>query len=125
MALLVGFYPFWFWNDRLSGDEIRWQVHEMAARGARFLHPLPTGPRTTLLIQRSSRWSAWLSRRRGTKDSSFHLYDEYPYPSQGSPAARSFWGTRSSGPPGLSSDPEDCRAGRASPTCHGAMSFRV
>jgi len=25
-TLPTGFYPFWFWNDRLSADEIRWQV---------------------------------------------------------------------------------------------------
>ncbi len=36
-----GFYPFWFWNDRLSADEICWQVAEMAAQGIRgfFIHP--------------------------------------------------------------------------------------
>ena len=36
-----GFYPFWFWNDRLSANEIRWQVAQMAAQGLRgfFIHP--------------------------------------------------------------------------------------
>jgi len=27
-----GFYPFWFWNDRLDDEEIRRQVAEMAAQ---------------------------------------------------------------------------------------------
>ena len=36
----IGFYPFWFWNDDLSADEIRWQVGAMAAQGVRgfFIH---------------------------------------------------------------------------------------
>ena len=37
---LRGFAPFWFWNDTLTTDEIRWQVKEMAAKGIRgfFIH---------------------------------------------------------------------------------------
>ncbi len=40
MNVPPGFYPFWFWNDRLSRDEIRWQVEQMAAQGMRgfFIH---------------------------------------------------------------------------------------
>jgi hypothetical protein len=37
----MGFYPFWFWNDALTADEIRWQVAQMAAQGVKgfFIHP--------------------------------------------------------------------------------------
>jgi len=31
----IGFYPFWFWNDTLSPDKIRWQIQEMADKGVR------------------------------------------------------------------------------------------
>ena len=31
--LKAGFYPFWFWNDVLTADEIRWQIGQMSAQG--------------------------------------------------------------------------------------------
>ena len=41
VSLPIGFYPFWFWNDMLSADEIRWQIAEMADKGIRgfYIHP--------------------------------------------------------------------------------------
>ncbi|NMB11010.1 MAG: hypothetical protein GX977_01855, partial [Firmicutes bacterium] len=36
----AGFYPFWFWNDYLQEDELRWQVKEMHDQGIKgfFIH---------------------------------------------------------------------------------------
>jgi hypothetical protein len=33
--LATGFYPFWFWNDTLTADEIRWQVQQMATQSVK------------------------------------------------------------------------------------------
>ena len=77
-----GFHPFWFWNDRLSADEIRWQIREMARAGMRGFY----------IHSRQGLGQPYLSeafldlvevafdeaRRQGLAP---HLYDEYPYPS--------------------------------------------
>lgn len=81
-AFVPGFHPFWFWNDRLSADEIRWQIQEMAAAGVRGFY----------IHSRQGLGQPYLStsfldlvevafdeaRRLGLSP---HLYDEYPYPS--------------------------------------------
>jgi hypothetical protein len=38
-SLSPGFYPFWFWNDALTADEIRWQIEQMVAQGAKVSWP--------------------------------------------------------------------------------------
>ncbi|MGC9521197.1 MAG: glycosyl hydrolase [Anaerolineae bacterium] len=81
-SLPVGFYPFWFWNDTLSADEVRRQVHEMAEQGVRgfFIHSRQGLGQPYLseaffemvdvAIAAAKREGLWV-----------HLYDEYPYPS--------------------------------------------
>lgn len=82
MALLVGFYPFWFWNDRLSGDEIRWQVHEMAAKGVRgfFIHSRQ-GLGQPYLSEAFFEMVGVALEAARDEGLVVHLYDEYPYPS--------------------------------------------
>ena len=77
-----GFYPFWFWNDRLSEDEIRWQIAEMAAQGIRgfFIHPRQG-------LQQPYLSAAFFAMVGVAIDAAeqhellVHFYDEYPYPS--------------------------------------------
>ena len=77
-----GFYPFWFWNDRLSEDEIRWQIAQMAAQGIRgfFIHPRQG-------LQQPYLSEAFFAMVEVAIDAAeqhgllVHLYDEYPYPS--------------------------------------------
>ena len=80
--LPIGFYPFWFWNDGLSADEIRWQVSQMAQQGVRrvFVHsrqgleqPYMSTAFLDLVevaVEAAEQHGMWV-----------HLYDEYPYPS--------------------------------------------
>ena len=78
----TGFYPFWFWNDRLEAGEIRWQIREMAAQGVRgfYVHSRQGLEQPYL----SEAFFAMLdvavdeARAQGL---TVHLYDEYPYPS--------------------------------------------
>jgi len=81
--LPTGFYPFWFWNDRITPDEIHWQVAQMAAQGIRgfFIHSRqglkdPAYLSEAFLDCVSSAVAA--ARQHGLV---VHLYDEYPYPS--------------------------------------------
>ena len=78
----TGFYPFWFWNDTLSADEIEWQVREMADQGIRgfFIHPRQGLGQPYL----SERFLEMVDVAVGAAEAhglSVHLYDEYPYPS--------------------------------------------
>jgi hypothetical protein len=81
--LPTGFYPFWFWNDTITGDEIRWQVAQMAAQGIRgfFIHSRqglkdPPYLSETFLDRVGDAIAA--AQENGLV---VHLYDEYPYPS--------------------------------------------
>jgi len=80
--LATGFYPFWFWNDALTADEIRWQVQQMAAQGVKgfFIHPRQGLQQPYLSASFFEMVDVALS---AAKDCSLvvHLYDEYPYPS--------------------------------------------
>lgn len=81
-AFVPGFHPFWFWNDRLSAEEIRWQIREMAAAGVRGIY----------IHSRQGLGQPYLgeafldlvevafdeARRLGLAP---QVYDEYPYPS--------------------------------------------
>ena len=77
-----GFYPFWFWNDRLSADEIRWQIGQMAAQGIRgfFIHPRQGMGQPYLSAAFFEMVDVAVAAAEA-HDLSVHLYDEYPYPS--------------------------------------------
>jgi hypothetical protein len=81
-SLSTGFYPFWFWNDALTADEIRWQVKQMAAQGARgfFIHPRQGLQQPYLSASFFEMVDCALSAAR-EHGLVVHLYDEYPYPS--------------------------------------------
>lgn len=81
--LPTGFYPFWFWNDCITTDEIKWQVTEMAAQGVRgfFIHPrqgLKDPPYLSDAFFERVSDAVATARQHGLV---VHLYDEYPYPS--------------------------------------------
>ncbi len=80
--LSAGFYPFWFWNDTLTADEIRWQVKQMAAQGVRgfFIHPRQGLQQPYLSASFFEMVDCALSAAR-EHGLLVHLYDEYPYPS--------------------------------------------
>ena len=67
--MLPGFYPFWFWNDRLEPDEIRWQIREMARQGVRgfFIHPRQ-GLEQPYLSERFLNWCRSLLMKRRSRD---------------------------------------------------------
>lgn len=81
-ALAYGFYPFWFWNDRLSKDEVRRQVNEMAAQGVRgfFIHSRQ-GLEQPYLSKSFMDMVTVAIEAAEEHDMFVHLYDEYPYPS--------------------------------------------
>jgi hypothetical protein len=81
-SLSTGFYPFWFWNDALTADEIRWQVKQMAAQGARgfFIHPRQGLQQPYLSASFFEMVDCAISAAR-EHGLVVHLYDEYPYPS--------------------------------------------
>ncbi|MGC8781951.1 MAG: glycosyl hydrolase, partial [Anaerolineae bacterium] len=80
--LPTGFYPFWFWNDRLSADEIRRQVAEMARQGVRgfFIHPRQ-GLGQPYLAEAFFAMVDVAVAAAEEHGLIVHLYDEYPYPS--------------------------------------------
>ena len=80
--LSPGFYPFWFWNDALTADEIRWQVQQMAAQGVRgfFIHPRQGLQQPYLSASFFEMVDNAISAAR-EHGLIVHLYDEYPYPS--------------------------------------------
>ena len=81
--LPTGFYPFWFWNDTITDDEIRWQIAQMADQGILgfFIHSRQGLKNPAYLSE------AFLDRVVTAVDAArvhglyVHLYDEYPYPS--------------------------------------------
>jgi len=77
-----GFYPFWFWNDRLTPGEIRWQVRQMAEQGCRgfFVHSRQglQQPYLSSSFIESVRVAISAAKEHGLL---VYLYDEYPYPS--------------------------------------------
>jgi hypothetical protein len=81
-SMPLGFYPFWFWNDDLSTDEIRWQVKEMAAQGVRgfFIHSRQ-GLGRPYLSESFFQMVDVAVEAAEEHGLLVHLYDEYPYPS--------------------------------------------
>ena len=78
----AGFYPFWFWNDRLTENEIRWQIREMADKGIRgfFIHSRQ-GLDQPYLSEAFFRMVDAAVDEAERQEMLVHLYDEYPYPS--------------------------------------------
>ncbi|MBN1219246.1 MAG: hypothetical protein JXM69_09990 [Anaerolineae bacterium] len=78
----MGFYPFWFWNDVLTADEIRWQVAQMAAQGVKgfFIHPRQGLQQPYLSASFFEMVEVAIAAAR-EHQLVVHLYDEYPYPS--------------------------------------------
>ena len=81
-TLPTGFYPFWFWNDRLTADEIRWQVAEMARQSVCgfFIHSRQglAQPYLSEAFFEMMDVAVAAAEEHGLV---VHLYDEYPYPS--------------------------------------------
>jgi hypothetical protein len=82
-TLPTGFYPFWFWNDTITSEEIFWQVAQMAAQGIRgfFIHcrqGLKDPPYLSEMFLDRVGDAITAARQYGLV---VHLYDEYPYPS--------------------------------------------
>lgn len=79
---LTGFHPFWFWNDRLSAEEIRWQIQAMAAQGIRgfFIHSRQGLQQPYLSTAFFDMVDVALAAAE-EYGLAVHLYDEYPYPS--------------------------------------------
>lgn len=78
----AGFYPFWFWNDTLSADEVRWQVAEMADKGVRgfYIHSRQ-GLGQPYLSEAFFEMVDVAVEAAEEHGLTVHLYDEYPYPS--------------------------------------------
>jgi alpha-L-rhamnosidase len=81
MDIPSGFYPFWFWNGRLSRDEIRWQVEQMAAQGMRgfFIHSRQ-GLAQPYLSEAFFEMVDAAIQAAEEHGLLVHLYDENPYP---------------------------------------------
>jgi hypothetical protein len=77
-----GFYPFWFWNDRLDKQEVRRQIHEMADNGIKgfFIHPRQGLQQPYLSKTFFDMVEVAVNEAEKLK-LEVHLYDEYPYPS--------------------------------------------
>lgn len=81
-SLVPGFYPFWFWNGRITAEEIRWQIGQMAAQGIKgfYIHPRQglELPYLSDAFMDMVEVAVEEAERHGL---TVHLYDEYPYPS--------------------------------------------
>lgn len=78
----TGFYPFWFWNDRLDAEEIRWQIRQMAAQGVKgfYVHSRQGLEQPYLSDAFFAMLDAAVDEARA-QGMTVQLYDEYPYPS--------------------------------------------
>lgn len=79
---LTGFYPFWFWNDKVTKQEIKRQIKEMADQGIKGFY----------IHSRQGLQQPYLSEAFfeaidvAIESAEEHglvvcFYDEYPYPS--------------------------------------------
>jgi hypothetical protein len=82
-TLPAGFYPFWFWNDRITPAEIDWQVEQMASQGIRgfFIHSRQGLKDPPYLSEAFLDRVCTAVEAAAAHDMVVHLYDEYPYPS--------------------------------------------
>jgi hypothetical protein len=78
----AGFYPFWFWNDRITESEVRWQIGQMAAQGIRgfYIHSRQ-GLALPYLSDAFFDMVKVAIDAASTHGMTVELYDEYPYPS--------------------------------------------
>ncbi len=77
-----GFYPFWFWNDRLDADEVRWQIRQMAEKGIHgfYIHSRQ-GLQQPYLSEAFFQMVDAAVEEAQAQGMTAQLYDEYPYPS--------------------------------------------
>lgn len=82
MKLDRGFYPFWFWNDDLKKDEIKWQIKEMADKGIKgfYIHPRQ-GLKQPYISNNFFEMVDTAIKEAEKYGLVVNLYDEYPYPS--------------------------------------------
>ncbi|MEC9490081.1 MAG: glycosyl hydrolase [Halanaerobiales bacterium] len=82
MSIPTGFYPFWFWNDELDKEEIKWQIKEMAARGIKGFYIHSRQGLKQPYMSESFLEMVDLAVEEAEKQGLVaNLYDEYPYPS--------------------------------------------
>lgn len=81
-AISTGFYPFWFWNDRITEQEVRWQIAEMACQGVKgfFIHSRQ-GLQRPYLSDSFFQMVDVAIEAAEEHGLTVCLYDEYPYPS--------------------------------------------
>ena len=78
----TGWFPFWFWNDTLTENEIRWQIAEMAKHGLRGFVPSPRqGLKQPYLADAYFKMIDVAIDAAKQHDMVVHLYDDLPYPS--------------------------------------------
>jgi hypothetical protein len=77
-----GFYPFWFWNGKITKQELRWQIREMAEQGVKgfFIH-LRQGMDVPYLSEPYFELVRYAIDTAVEFGMHAQLYDEYPYPS--------------------------------------------
>lgn len=78
----TGFYPFWFWNDNITEDEVKRQVAAMADQGIKgfFIHTRQGCQRPYLSESFFQMVDAAVEAAE-EHGMTVCLYDEYPYPS--------------------------------------------
>lgn len=78
----TGFYPFWFWNDRIDESEVRRQIQEMADKKIKgfFIHSRQ-GLQQPYLSKNFFDMVETAINEAEKLRLEVHLYDEYPYPS--------------------------------------------
>ena len=78
----IGFYPFWFWNDEITEEEILWQLKEMSLQGVKgfFIHPRQ-GLKQPYLSESYFRMVDVAIKEAEKLGLEVNLYDEFPYPS--------------------------------------------
>lgn len=81
-TISTGFYPFWFWNDRITEQEVRWQIAEMARQGIKgfFIHSRQ-GLKQPYLSDSFFQMVDVAIEAAEEHGMVVCLYDEYPYPS--------------------------------------------
>jgi hypothetical protein len=79
---MTGWFPFWFWNDRLTADEIRWQIGQMAEqRVDGFLICARQGLQQPYLADAFFEFAAIAVEEAERLGLIVVIYDELPYPS--------------------------------------------
>ncbi|HAU38821.1 MAG TPA: hypothetical protein DCX07_14035 [Phycisphaerales bacterium] len=78
----TGFYPFWFWNDRLDPEEIRWQIAQLAKQDMKGFYICPRQGLGQPYLSEAFFQMVGVAIAEAEKlGLEVHLCDEYPYPS--------------------------------------------